>query len=105
MEDTNALSGEAAQALLHVGNAFFPLGYMAAAIPLVATAMVIARTRVLPRWLAIASLVVAVGVLVPIVQWPVFVFLFPAWVVACSLLLVRRDATATVRVGAAAVAA
>lgn len=91
MDATN-LSPEAAQAVLHVGDAFFPAAFMAMSVPVAATALVALRTRVLPRWFGAASLVIAVALLIPVVQWLTFGFVFPVWLVACSLLLTWRRA-------------
>jgi len=90
--DADNLSPEAAQAVLHVGDAFFPAAFMAMSVPLAATALVALRTRVLPRWFGAVSAVLAVALLIPFVQWLTFGFAFPVWLVLCSLLLVWRRA-------------
>ena len=88
--DADNLSPEAAQAVLHVGDAFFPAAFMAMSVPLGATALVALRTGVLPRWFGAISIVIAVALLIPFVQWLTFGFVFPVWLVACSLLLTWR---------------
>jgi hypothetical protein len=86
------LSPQAAQAILHVGDAFFPAAFMAMSVPIAATALVALRTRVLPRWFGAASVVVAIALLIPFVQWLTFGFVFPVWLILCSLLLTWRRA-------------
>lgn len=64
------------------------------AVFMLATANLIRHTGALPGWLAVVSILVAVGLLVvPIVARPVG-FVFPAWVllVSCVLMIDRRTA-------------
>jgi hypothetical protein len=92
MDADHNVSPEAAQAILHVGDAFFPAAFMAMSVPIAATALVALRTGVLPRWFGAVSLVIAVALLIPFVQWLTFGFVFPVWLVLCSLLLTWRRA-------------
>jgi hypothetical protein len=56
---------------------------------------VVLRTRaVLPRWLAWASLVVALTLLIAPVGWAALIFGFPIWVVIVSVLLWMPGTTA-----------
>jgi hypothetical protein len=88
-DDHNALTPEAAQALAHVGSGFYLGAFMATSIPLAATALAVLRTRVLPRWFGWATAVLAVGMLVPFVDWLLFGLVFPIWLIVTSVLLAR----------------
>jgi hypothetical protein len=81
---------DAAQALAQLGSAAYSVAYMTMSIPLIATAAVALRTRALPRTLGHASAVLGVVMLVPFANWLAFGFLFPLWLVACSIALSRR---------------
>lgn len=61
-----------------------------AAVFMISLATIWLRTRLMPRWLAIATYVVAVGVLLAadISMW--LVLIFPAWVLAVSVVLLAR---------------
>jgi hypothetical protein len=84
------ISPEAAEALWHTGDGFFPAAFLASALPLAATALVVLRTRALPRWLGWASAVLALAMLIPFINWLAFGFVFPLWVIVVSLLLWRE---------------
>jgi hypothetical protein len=90
--DIDSVSDTSAAALVHMGDAFFG-GTQLFAIPLLAaTGLVILRYEALPRWLAWASFVVALTlVIVPIGFFAVFIGL-PLWVLATSVLLYGRSA-------------
>ena len=89
--DIDSMSDTSAAALVHMGDAFFG-GTQLFSIPLLAaTGLVILRHVALSRWLAWASLVVAlVLAIVPIGFFGVFIGL-PLWVLATSVLLYRRQ--------------
>jgi hypothetical protein len=57
---------------------------------LVAAGLLIVRVRVLPVWLGWASLVLALGLLIPPVGWLIVLFLFPVWTLVTSVLLFLR---------------
>ena len=63
---------------------------MSAAILVLATSIVGLRTRVLPRWTALAGFVVAAVLLFAVLFVPIFVWL--AWVLAVSIILILRTA-------------
>jgi hypothetical protein len=90
--DIDSMSDTSAAALVHMGDAFFG-GTQLFAIPLLAaTALVILRYGPLPRWLAWASLFIALVLASgPIGFFGVFIGL-PPWVLATSVLLYRRPA-------------
>jgi hypothetical protein len=84
------LSEGAAQALLSIGDAFFFVAELAAAVLLLGTALVVLRTGVLPRWLAWVSLVVALWLLIPPIGWAALILALPLWTVIVSVLLGKR---------------
>jgi hypothetical protein len=90
------ISPEAAQALWHGGDGYFPAAFLCASLPLFATAIVVLRTRTLPRWLGWASAVLGILMLIPFVNWLLFGFVFPLWVIVMSLLLWRDEAPLSV---------
>ncbi len=52
------------------------------------------RAGILPRWLCYAGYVVAPALLLSIVLWGIPLVLFGIWVVATSVVLLRRGAAA-----------
>ncbi len=48
------------------------------------------RTGILPRWLIALSVIVGVGLLINIALFTTSVYIFPAWVLAVSLVLLIR---------------
>jgi hypothetical protein len=84
------LSADAAQALQTMGEAFFAGTWVLLVPMLVAAGLVIMRTRALPVWLGWASLVLALGLLIPPVGWLIVLFLFPVWTLVASVLVFVR---------------
>jgi len=82
----------AAQALAVLDDGFFIGGEVATAIFFLATGIALLRTRVLPVWLAWASLVLGVAALLPWIGWAVFLWALPLWVLVTSVLLFARPA-------------
>jgi hypothetical protein len=89
LDDRSTLTPEAAQALAHLGSGFYLGAFMTTSIPLAATAIAVLRTGVLPRWFGWVTAVLAVGMVVPFVDWLLFGLVFPIWVIITSLLLAR----------------
>ncbi len=88
------LDGSAAVALDAVGDAFFVAAEYLVPVLLASTALLALRTRaVLPHWLAWATLVVALVLLVGPVGWAALLFAFPIWIVIVSVLLLRPATT------------
>lgn len=80
-----------------IANAFSNAGYallvcsaMTSALLVLATSIVALRTGILPRWTALAGFLVAPVLLFAVFFFPLFVWL--AWVLAVSVLLVLRTA-------------
>jgi hypothetical protein len=92
IDEDDPLSAEAAQALWTLGDGFFIATWFPLAALFAATALIVLRTRVLPRWLAWVSLLFVVAVLIPWTAWAILIFGFPLWVLALSILLWTRPA-------------
>ena len=88
------LSPEAAQVYRGLGDAFFYAAEPAAGILVLATGLVVVRTRALPVWLGRISLVVGVWLLIPPIGWAALISAFPLWVIVVSLLLYREAGAA-----------
>jgi len=88
------LSPEAAQVYRGIGDAFFYAAEPAAGILILATGLVVVRTRALPVWLGRISLVVGVWLLIPPIGWAALISAFPLWVIVVSLLLYREAGAA-----------
>jgi hypothetical protein len=87
--DKDDTSDTSVDALVHMGDAFFG-GVELFAIPLlVATALVILRFGGLPRWLAWASLVLAVVLVIIPIGWLGVLLGLPLWVLVTSFVLYR----------------
>jgi len=84
------ITGEAAVVFNNFGDAFFIAAEFAAAPLLVATALVVLATRVLPRWLGWVSLVVALWLLIAPIGWAALLFAMPLWIIVVSVLLFMR---------------
>jgi hypothetical protein len=84
------LSPQTAEALFHIGVGFFAAAEFIAVVLLVATAVLILRTRIFPVWLAWANIVLAIGLLIFPIGWAVLIFGLPLWVLVVSWLLFQR---------------
>ncbi len=82
-----------ANALANAGFALLVCSAMAGALLVLATSIVAYRTGLLPRWIALAGFIVAPLLLFTIFFFPLFVWL--AWVLAVSLVLMIRTARVT----------
>ncbi len=89
-ESDAPLAPEAAQALWHAGFGFFVAAEYSGALLLVATAIAILRWRLLPAWLAWASLALALILLIPPIGWLGLLIGIPLWTLATSVLLYLR---------------
>jgi hypothetical protein len=84
------LEPAAAQALNEIGTAFFVGAEFSALALVVATALLVLRTGVLPRWLAWVSLLLGLWLLIGPIGWLGLIFGFPLWVIVVSVLLWRQ---------------
>ena len=87
------LSADAAQVYLGINVAFFYAAELSAAVFLLALGLVSLATGAFPRWLAWASLVLALWLVIPSIGWLAFLYLFPLWLIALSVMLLRPQAT------------
>jgi hypothetical protein len=89
--DDKDLSAPTAQALHTMGDTFFIGGEIALAVLLIATALVVLRTRVLPVWLAWVSVIVGIVLIVLPIGWAGVIFAFPIWVLVVTYFLWRGE--------------
>ena len=82
-----------ANSLANAGFMLLVCSTMAGGLLVLATSIVAGRTGLLPRWLALAGFVVAPVLLLAIFFLPLFVWL--AWVLAVSVVLLVRTARVT----------
>jgi hypothetical protein len=85
------LSPEAAQVYRGLGDAFFYAAEPAVGVLILATGMIVLRTRALPVWLGWVSLGIGLWLLIPPIGWAALISAFPLWVIVVSLLLYRRE--------------
>ncbi len=90
--DDRAASPQAADALANLGDGFFVAAEVAAIILVLATALAVLGTGVLPRWMAWVSLLLAVWLVIAPIGWLGLLFGFPLWTLLVSVLLLRRRA-------------
>ena len=88
------LSAEAAQVYLGINIAFFYAAELSAAVFALALGLVSLATGAFPKWLAWASLLLTVWLMIPPIGWAGLLFGFPLWLVAVSILLLLRGSTA-----------
>ena len=84
------LEAGTAQALAVLDDGFFIAGEAATAVFFLAAWIALLRTRVLPVWLAWASLVLGVAALLPWIGWAVFLWGLPLWVLIVSIWMLVR---------------
>jgi hypothetical protein len=75
----------------HSVDIFFVCAELAAILPLAVVAIVAWKTRVLPRWWAAFSALVAVVLIVGPIGWLGLIFGVPLWTVGTSLLVLLRS--------------
>ncbi len=85
------LSADAAQVYLGINVAFFYAAELSAAVFLLAVGLVSLATGAFPRWLAWASLLLAVWLAIPPIGWAALLWGFPLWLIAVSLAVLRAS--------------
>jgi hypothetical protein len=92
VDDQKSISEELASAYGDLSSAagFIAAPYGFAAL-VAGTAIVSFRTGVFPMWLTWVSVIVALGLLVPLISWA-FMLVFAVWVLILSILLLLRSA-------------
>lgn len=101
--DKNDIEPATAAALHHFTDVFFVGTEMAAILPLAAVAVVAWRTRVLPRWWAAFTGLVALVLVAGPIGWLGLIFGLPLWTLGTSL-FVLLGSRARMRTAAAAAA-
>jgi hypothetical protein len=89
--DKSDISPTTAAAFHHSTDMFFVCAELAVILPVAAVALIAWRTRVLPRWWAAFSLLVAVVLLVGPVGWIGLIFGLPLWILGTSLFVLLRS--------------
>ena len=90
------ISAATAGTLHSLGDLFFVAAELSAIVLLVAVAIVAFRTRVLPKWWASFSILVAIVLVIGPIGWAALIFGLPVWTIGTALFLVqaRRPAAA-----------
>ena len=89
--DKNDIDPATAAAFHHSVDIFFVGAELAAILPLAAVALVAWKTRVLPRWWAAFSALVAVVLLIGPIGWLGLIFGVPLWTLGTSLFVLLRS--------------
>ena len=89
--DKNDITPAIAAVFHHSTDIFFVCAELAAVIPLAAVAIVAWKTRVLPRWWAAFSGLVAVVLIVGPIGWLGLIFGLPLWTLGTSLFVLLRS--------------
>lgn len=89
--DKNDIDPATAAVFHHSTDIFFVCAELAAILPLAAVAIVAWKTRVLPRWWAVFSGLVAVVLIVGPVGWLGLIFGLPLWTLGTSLFVLLRS--------------
>jgi hypothetical protein len=89
--DKNDITPAIAAVFHHSVDVFFVCAELAAILPLAAVAIVAWRTRVLPRWWAVFSGLVAVVLIIGPIGWLGLIFGLPIWTLGTSLFVLLRS--------------
>jgi hypothetical protein len=89
--DKNDIDPATAAAFHHSVDIFFVGAELAAILPLAAVAVLAWRTRVLPRWWAAFSGLVAVLLIIGPIGWLGLIFGVPIWTLGTSLFVLLRS--------------
>jgi len=89
--DKNDIGPSTAATFHHSLDVFFLCAELAAIVPLAAVAIVAWRTRVLPRWWAAFSGLVAIVLVIGPIGWLGLIFGVPSWTLGTSLFVLFRS--------------
>jgi predicted PurR-regulated permease PerM len=89
--DKSDIDAATAATFHHIGDAFFVCAELAAILPVAVVALVAWRTRVLPRWWAAFSMLLAVVLLIGPIGWIGLIFGLPIWTLGTSLFILLRS--------------
>ncbi len=92
----DSLNATTADALHNLGDLFFVGAEISAAVLLAGTGLVALQTRVLPKWLAWVSLLIALVLLIGPIGWAALIFAVPLWIIVLSILMWMRPVTTAV---------
>jgi hypothetical protein len=92
-QDAFPFDPSTANALENAGYALLLCSTMSGALVALGTSIVAHRTGLLPRWLSLAGFLVAAALLLAFLYFPLFVWV--AWVLAVSIVLLVRTARVT----------
>jgi hypothetical protein len=87
----NDVSAATAGALHHLGDDFFVVAELALVGVMVPFAVLVLRTRVMPRWWAYVSILVAVVLLIGPIGWAALIFGTPVWALVTGVFLSRAS--------------
>jgi hypothetical protein len=89
--NNESLTADAAQVYLGINVAFFYAAELSAAVFLLAIGLVSLAGQPFPRWLAWASLVLAVWLAIPPIGWAALLWGFPLWLIGVSFAVLRAS--------------
>ena len=89
------LSPDAAQVYLGLTAGFYYAAELSGAVFLLATGLTSLGTGAFPTWLAWASIGLAIWLLIVPIAWIALVYVFPLWLIAVSLILLRDRSTSS----------
>ncbi|HZC74908.1 MAG TPA: hypothetical protein VE220_02945 [Gaiellaceae bacterium] len=89
--DKTDIEPSTAAAFHHATDLFFVCAELAAIVPLATVALVAWRTRILPRWWTVFSLLVAIVLIIGPVGWIGLIFGVPIWTLGTSLFVLLRS--------------
>ena len=96
------LTPDAAQAMFFMDDAFFLGAEFMALVFMLASALLVLRTLVLPAWMGWLAIAIAIGLLIVPIGWVFLLFGLPLWVLLASVLLFVRASGEPARTAAAA---
>lgn len=86
------LNSEASYLIGRLAGTFLNVfGIKMAGVFIVSTSTIMLRTRILPRWLALAGYCCAPVLLLAITNWPWIALLFPCWMLVLSLTILTTE--------------
>ena len=89
--DKSDIGPSTAAAFHHFLDVFFVSAELAAILPVAVVAVAAGRTRILPRWWAAFSGLVAVVLLIGPIGWLGLIFGVPVWMIGTSLFVLLRS--------------
>jgi len=86
-ERDEPIAPDIAVAFWFMADGFFWAAFTGAAVLLAATGFALVRGAALPRWFGWSTLALGLVLVIPFINGAAFVFVFPIWIIATSLLL------------------